>query len=215
MNIPFKYILWNLINFMVVDMRLGKQVRSLWDDKTWSASERLRSFCTESSHKEWMFSCISKYHQVSFVSITSNYLEWCAQSLQLCLRDPVDYSPQGSSVHGILHARILEWVAISSSRGFFPTQGLNLCLLCLLHWQEHPLPLVPHGNPYLECKVLLLMVNSPSQSVSVSFIFEESLWCSKNSRPKNYSSLQGPIREGNGTPLQYSCLENPMDGGAW
>ena len=23
------------------------------------------------------------------------------------------------------------------------------------------------------------------------------------------------IREGNGTPLEYSCLENPMDGGAW
>ena len=23
------------------------------------------------------------------------------------------------------------------------------------------------------------------------------------------------IREGNGTPFQYSCLENPMDGGAW
>ena len=23
------------------------------------------------------------------------------------------------------------------------------------------------------------------------------------------------IREGNGAPLQYSCLENPMDGGAW
>ena len=22
-------------------------------------------------------------------------------------------------------------------------------------------------------------------------------------------------REGNGTPFQYSCLENPMDGGAW
>ena len=25
----------------------------------------------------------------------------------------------------------------------------------------------------------------------------------------------GGGREGNGTPLQYSCLENPMDGGAW
>ena len=24
-----------------------------------------------------------------------------------------------------------------------------------------------------------------------------------------------PYGEGNGTPLQYSCLENPMDGGAW
>ena len=23
------------------------------------------------------------------------------------------------------------------------------------------------------------------------------------------------VREGNGTPLQYSCLENPMDGGVW
>ena len=27
--------------------------------------------------------------------------------------------------------------------------------------------------------------------------------------------LQGPMGEGDGTPLQYSCLENPVDGGAW
>ena len=27
--------------------------------------------------------------------------------------------------------------------------------------------------------------------------------------------LAGWIREGNGTPLQYSCLEDPMDGGVW
>ena len=32
------------------------------------------------------------------------------------LCDPVDYSPPGSSVHGILQARVLEWVAISFSR---------------------------------------------------------------------------------------------------
>ena len=25
----------------------------------------------------------------------------------------------------------------------------------------------------------------------------------------------GMVREGNGNPVQYSCLENPMDGGAW
>ena len=31
--------------------------------------------------------------------------------------DPMDCSPPGSSVHGIIQARILEWVAISSSRG--------------------------------------------------------------------------------------------------
>jgi len=34
------------------------------------------------------------------------------------LWDPMDCSPPGSSVHGILQARILAWVAISSSRGF-------------------------------------------------------------------------------------------------
>jgi len=33
------------------------------------------------------------------------------------LCNPVDCSPPGSSVHGILQARILEWFAISSSRG--------------------------------------------------------------------------------------------------
>ena len=27
--------------------------------------------------------------------------------------------------------------------------------------------------------------------------------------------MQSTSREGNGTPIQYSCLENPMDGGAW
>ena len=30
-----------------------------------------------------------------------------------------------------------------------------------------------------------------------------------------YRYLRVPFGEGSGTPLQYSCLENPMDGGAW
>ena len=40
-----------------------------------------------------------------------------AKSLQSCptLYDPIDGSPQGSSVPGILQARTLEWVAISFS----------------------------------------------------------------------------------------------------
>ena len=43
----------------------------------------------------------------------------CAKLLQLypTLCDPMDCSPPGSSVHGILQARILEWVAMPSSRG--------------------------------------------------------------------------------------------------
>ena len=68
-----------------------------------------------------------------------------AQScLTLC--DPMDCSPPGSSVHGILQARILEWVAIDL--GSIPGLG-----------------------------------RSPGEK--------------------------------NGNPLQHSCLENPMDRGAW
>ena len=32
---------------------------------------------------------------------------------------------------------------------------------------------------------------------------------------ERFQMKYGTFREGNGTPLQYSCLENPMDGGAW
>ena len=57
--------------------------------------------------------------------ITSQLMLCCAKSLQsfptLC--DPIDCSPPGSSVHGILQARILEWVALL--QGIFPTQGSN------------------------------------------------------------------------------------------
>ena len=44
---------------------------------------------------------------------------FCCSVAQSCptLCNPMDYSLPGSSVHGILQARILEWVAISFSRG--------------------------------------------------------------------------------------------------
>ena len=44
---------------------------------------------------------------------------------------PVDYSPPDSSVHGILQARILEWVAMPSSKGCTRPRDL----LCLQHGQ--------------------------------------------------------------------------------
>ena len=47
---------------------------------------------------------------------------------QLCqtLCHPTDYSPPGSSVHGLSQARILEWVAIPSSRGYSQTRDQTL-----------------------------------------------------------------------------------------
>ena len=65
-----------------------------------------------------------------------------AISLQSCLIlcDPMDCSLPDSSVHGILQARIPEWVTMSSSGEAFQTQGSSLHLLCLLHRQEDSLP---------------------------------------------------------------------------
>ena len=52
-----------------------------------------------------------------------------AKSLQSCptLCDTIDGSPPGSSVPGILQARILEWVAISSSNACMHAKLLQLC----------------------------------------------------------------------------------------
>ena len=59
-----------------------------------------------------------------------------AKLLQSTLFDPMDCSPPGSSVHGILQARILEWVAMSSSQRIFQSQGSKLCLMstCIGRW---------------------------------------------------------------------------------
>ena len=64
----------------------------------------------------------------------------CMLLLQLCLTlwDPMDFNPPGSSVYGILWARILEWVAIFLPQGIFAAQGSNY-IACigrqiLYHW---------------------------------------------------------------------------------
>ena len=48
-----------------------------------------------------------------------SWLYVCVLVTQSCLTffDPIDCSPQGSSVHGFLQSKILEWVAIPFSRG--------------------------------------------------------------------------------------------------
>ena len=56
-------------------------------------------------------------------SLDSIYVLVTQSCLTLC--DPMHCSLPGFSVHGILQAGILEWVAISYSRGIFPTQGFQ------------------------------------------------------------------------------------------
>ena len=58
--------------------------------------------------------------KVFFLIQLTIYAGMRVKSLQLCLTlcDPMDCSPPGSSVHGILQARVLEWIAISFSREY-------------------------------------------------------------------------------------------------
>ena len=50
------------------------------------------------------------------------------------LCDPMDWSPPGSSVHGIPQAKVLEWVAMPSSRKSSQPRDQTR-ISCLLHWQ--------------------------------------------------------------------------------
>ena len=69
----------------------------------------------------------------SLAVLFSLVAQWCP-----ALFEPRDYSPPGSSVHGILQARILEWVAISSSRGSSPPRDWTFVFCIgrqiLCHW---------------------------------------------------------------------------------
>ena len=69
------------------------------------------------------------------VLVTQSYLTLC---------DPMDCNPPGSSVHGILQARILEWVTIPFCMDL-PNPGIEPMSLAL---QEDSLPSEAPGKPY-------------------------------------------------------------------
>ena len=79
--------------------------------------------------------------QIETLKVKVLVAQWC-----LTLWDPVDCSPPGSSVHGILQANILEWLPHPSPEDL-PNPGIKSGSLCLLHLQADFLPLVPLGKP--------------------------------------------------------------------
>ena len=100
---------------------------------------------------------------------------------------------QGSSVHGVVHPRTLEWVAIPFSRGsshISCTAGRFFTVWANKQYQQKADLDVPGGSDGNESAC---NVGDPS-------------------------SIPGSERfpgEGNGYPLQYSCLRNSMGRGAW
>ena len=71
-----------------------------------------------------------------------------AKLLRSCLTlcDPMDCSPEGFSVQGILQARKLEWVTMTFSRGSSQPRDRTHVSLPLLLWQGGTLPLTPPGK---------------------------------------------------------------------
>ena len=94
-----------------------------------------------------------------------------AQScLTLC--DPTDCSPPGSSVHGISQVRILEWVAISYSRGSSRPRD-QTPVSHLLYWQVDSLP------PYATEKELSFSLGGQGKlpgGYSIWSGFERMMW---------------------------------------
>ena len=82
---------------------------SLWGHKESDTTERLSHFLID----VFVLQC----HPMGASNTTFNLAAAAAKSLQLCptLCNPINGSPPGSPVPGILQARILEWVAISFS----------------------------------------------------------------------------------------------------
>ena len=104
---------------------------------------------------------------------------------------PMDCSLPGSSLHGILHTRILEWVAVSFSRTpSYPCKNkhwVQFVLNSFLYWSSRLLIII---CPYL--------VSHP-----------------RYERPR-FNPWVGKIPWRRAwKPIPYFCLETPMDRGAW
>ena len=104
------------------------------------------------------------------------------------LCNPMDCSPPGSSVHGDSPGKNTAVVCYALLQEIFPTQGSNLGL--------------PH------CRQILYYLAFPGGLEGKASAHNAG---DRGSIPESGRSPG----EGNGNPLQYSCLENPMDGGAW
>ena len=100
------------------------------------------------------------------------------------LCDPVDKSPPGFSVHGGGCHVLLQ--------GIFPTQGSN--------------------SGFQHCRWILYHLSHQGSTRRLEWVAYP--FSRGSSQPRNWTRASCIAGEGNGNWLQYTCLENPMDGGA-
>ena len=110
------------------------------------------------SNFRYLKKCCNKFlyiYMPLYIYDSVSLAHMCAKSHQsyLTLCNPTDCSPPGSSAYVILQARILEWVAMSSSRGSSWLR-VQIRVSCPLHWQSGSLPLAPPRKPFLFVVIL-------------------------------------------------------------
>ena len=148
--------------------------------------------------------------------------------------DPMDCSLPGSSVHGISSARKLEWICHFLLQGIFLTQESNLGLLqCRqflyrLSWgnMKHMRSFSRGMTDSHPCFLKTTVAPCQENKIKGAWLEEEAsqlVLAAKNlpvsaGEVRDAGSIPGSGRSpggGHGNPLQYSCLENPRDRGAW
>ena len=162
------------------------------------------------------------------------------------LCDPMNCSPSGSSVHGILQARILQWVAIPFSKGsswsrdqswvsFIAGRFFARDLFIHVMMKLKLIYMIPSLGTLLACYFFfnflfyigVELINQrrqwqatpvllPGESHGQRSLVGCSPWGYKSDTTEQlrFHFSLSRIGEGNGSPLQCSCLENPRDGGA-
>ena len=150
---------------------------------------------------------------ITFHGIFATLLSWIYNPLCACLFslsyfsgvwlcDPVECSQLNSSIHEVLLERVMEWVAISFLRGSsLPMDGTQVFYVsCIGRWV-----------PYHQCHL------GSHKEVHVRWLSGKESACQCRSHIR-HGSLPESWRSpgvGNGNPLQYFYLGNPMDRGAW
>ena len=114
----------------------------------------------------------------------------CAKSPQLCSTfcDPMDCSPPGSSVHGMLHSRILEWVVRPYFKGSsWPRDRTYIpCVTCIAGGCFTAEPL---GKPYVKIVKRINKLNASNDTETyLSWIVNRML--RKSHRDKEWKALK-------------------------
>ena len=111
----------------------------------------------------------------------------CFSHSCLTLWDTMDCSLPGSSIHGILQVRTLEWIAISSSRGSSKPRDRTFISYIYMPWQVGSLPLPSPGKNITkyECTKLTsfhvkctqyYISNTLQQRLGMGWIYLPGLW---------------------------------------